>query len=143
MKTSLSLLTAATLAAATLTPAAQAGSCEWSTAGKVLTGIFAAHVVADIVFPRAYAYTPAPTVVYSAPAVVYAPGPAAVVYAPPAPTVVGYGSAPVYIAAPAPVYYAAPSVVFVGGPRFYGARPYFHGGNGHAFYGHSHGYRHR
>lgn len=139
MNSNLSLLAAASLSAAALTPAARAGGCEWSTAAKVFTGLFAAQVVADIVCPRVYAYPAAPAVVSVAPPVVYAPGPATVVYAPPAPTVVGYGSGPVFVAAPAPVYYAAPPVVFVGGPRFYAPAAHFHGGYGHVAHRHGHG----
>ena len=38
-------LTAVLPAAASITPQAQAGDREWSVAGKVLTGIFAADVL--------------------------------------------------------------------------------------------------
>ena len=86
------------LAASSLT-VANAGQGEWALAGKVLTGVVAAGVVA-------HALQPAPTtaVVYQSAPPVYYQSPAPVVYQAP-PTVV-------YYSAPAPVYYPAPVVVY-------------------------------
>lgn len=128
--------------AASQTDRAMAGDREWAVAGKVLTGVVAAGVIAEAFRPAPVAATtavvyqaPPPTVVYAAPppTVVYAtpppPPPATVVYAP-APVV--YAPAPV-VYAPAPVYYVRPApvcvapVVSVGvsfGPRFHG---HYHG----------------
>jgi len=79
---------------------AAAGDREWAAAGKVLTGLLAAKVVAQ-------ALEPAPVVTYSAttyyqpaPVVVSAPPPAAVYYYQPAPVVVY--QPPVYVQ-PVPV----------------------------------------
>ncbi len=125
--------TATALSAWALHPVAQAGDREWSLAGKVLTGVAAAHVLSHIIDPgpRVY-YPPQPTVVYqTAPApVVYvasAPvAPAAPAYASAPTTAVVYQTAPppqvVYVAAP-PVYYApAPVVIYPDGHRFYSRR---------------------
>lgn len=110
-------------------PQAHAGDREWSTAGKILTGLFAAQVIARAV-------EPAP--VYVQPAVTYSYAPA------PAPVVVQ--SAPVYVqpqvqyvvAPPPPVYYvqAAPVVV-----RTVPAINYYYG-SGYS-YGYGYGYRGR
>lgn len=76
------------------TPKATAGDSEWATAGKVLTGLFAAKVIHDIARPRTYTRTTTTTVcttpstvVYQQPAVVYQQ-PATVIYQQPQPTVV-------------------------------------------------------
>lgn len=84
-----------TLLASAMQPV-RAGDREWATAGKVLTGVFAASVVAR-------AFEPVPVyrteVVYTQPApVVYSAPPPQVVYQ--APTV-----------PPAPVAYAQPAMV--------------------------------
>jgi hypothetical protein len=115
---------------------ASAGDREWATAGKVLTGLVAAQVVAR-------AFEPAP--VY-APAY-YAPPPP--VYVQPAPTVVYRQAAcqpqvvypqPVYFQ-PAPVY-VQPAPVFVPAPRLCFAPPIlsFNFGFGHGYRSH-HGHR--
>ena len=127
------VLALATLAFAgsSLAPA-HAGDREWAVAGKVLTGVVAAGVIAEAFRPAPVAATTAvvyqapPTVVYQAgPAVVYQPAPP-----PPPPPQVVYYPAPVVVA-PAPVYVrpvcyrpvpvCAPPVVSVSfgfGPRF-------------------------
>ena len=99
-----------------LAPEVRAGDREWAVAGKVLTGLAAASVVARVLDPAPCATTTA--VVYQQPAVYVAPQP--VVYAapvvapapvaPPAPVYVAPAPAPVYYA-PAPVVYAAPVYV--------------------------------
>ena len=128
--------TATALSALALHPVAQAGDREWSLAGKVLTGVAAAHVLSHIIDPgpRVYYAAPQPTVVYqypTAPTTVAYVGPAPVapaapVYASAPTTAVVYQTAPqpqiVYVAAP-PVYYApAPVVIYPGGHRFYSRR---------------------
>jgi len=103
MKTTLTLLLAAAVTAASGTRVS-AGDREWAVAGKVLTGVVAASVVARALDPGPPVYVaPAPC----AP-VVYAPPP--VVYVPPAPVVV-CAPAPVYCPPP-PVYYAPPVRVY-------------------------------
>ncbi len=116
MKTAVLAVTILSLGAASLT-SVQAGDREWATAGKVLTGVVAAGVIANAFQPhyeRTVVYQPAPTVVYQAPppTVVYAPAPCA-----PAPTTV--------------VYYPAPAphrVVYVEAPRYRYHHPYVHFG---------------
>ncbi|MBI3850615.1 MAG: hypothetical protein HY298_10150 [Verrucomicrobia bacterium] len=100
---------------------ASAGDREWATAGKVLTGIAAASIIANAIDYRPGYY--APTYYPPAPPVYYAPPP--VVYASPAPVVVY----------PPPVYVRpAPVVSFSFGfggcyPRhYYGG---YHGGRPH------------
>ncbi len=118
-KTALMFLTVALTSA--VAPSAFAGHHDhdsgWSTAGKVLTGVFAGMAIGQVLAPAApaYVYEPAPTYVYAPPPVVYAPAP--VVYAP-APAV--YAAPPV-VYAPAPVVYAAPRVVYA--PRVVCAPP--------------------
>ncbi len=82
MKPTLALLLAGAFAAATV-QSASAGDKEWATAGKVLTGLFAAKVIHDIAQPR-------PVVVMQS----------ASVYVQPAPVVVAQ---PQIITVPAPV----------------------------------------
>ena len=124
------ILTGALLVAvvASAVPQAQAGDREWSTAGKVLTGVFAAGVLAR-------AFEPAPTVVYQ-PAPVYVQS-APVVYQT-APTVV-YAQAP----AVQTVYYAPAPVVYYSQPVCYAPAPVVsvHVGYGRPVYYHSHGFR--
>jgi hypothetical protein len=67
-----------------------AGERQWATAGKVLTGVFVAGLLAPILVQ------PAPATVYTPPPVYCAPPP--VYYVPP----------PVYYYAPPPVYCAPP-----------------------------------
>jgi hypothetical protein len=110
----------------------------WSTAGKVLTGLVAARVVADIVAPHTYVYEPAPVYAYQ-PQVVYAPAPAPVVVAPvatvpcaptvaPAPTVV-YQQAPQVVYQPAPVVVQpAPVVVYRPAPVYCAPPVYYRPG---------------
>jgi len=115
MKTAVLAAAVVSIAAASIIPV-HAGDREWSTAGKVLTGVFAAGVIAEAFRPHCpppvvYAHAP---VVYAHAPVVYAPAP--VVYAP-APVV--YATAPVvYYAAPARqvVYVAAPPVCYAPAP---------------------------
>ena len=80
MKTAVFAVTVAALSSAAMLPAS-AGDREWATAGKVLTGVAVAGVLADAFRPHY-----APPVVYTtvsapAPRVVYVPAP--VVYARP------------------------------------------------------------
>lgn len=61
---------------------ASAGDREWATAGKILTGVAAASIIAHAVDyqPGYYSsgyYAPAPPVYYAPPQVVYAPPPLA------------------------------------------------------------------
>lgn len=115
MKTAVLAVTVLTLATASLGPA-QAGDREWATAGKVLTGVVSAGVIADAIRPH-YRETvvyqaPPPQVVYvpATPPVAYYPAPAArVCVLPPAPVCV----------VRAPVYYP-----------YYSHRPHFHFGVG-------------
>jgi len=61
------------------TPSAKAGDGEWATAGKVLTGIFAAKVIHDLARPRHRQYTRTTTVYTSQPTtVVYQQSPTVV-----------------------------------------------------------------
>ena len=138
MKTAVLAAAVVSIAAASIIPV-HAGDREWSTAGKVLTGVFAAGVIAEAFRPHCpppvvYAHAP---VVYAHGPVVYAHGP--VVYAhgpvvyPHGPVVyphgpVVYAPAPV-VYAPAPVvYYAAPAprVVYVAAPPVCYAPAPFH-----------------
>ena len=108
MKTAVLAAAVVSIAAASIIPV-HAGDREWSTAGKVLTGVFAAGVIAEAFRPHC-----PPHGVYGPAHVVYAP--ARIVYAP-APVV--YAPAPVvYYAAPAPqvVYVAAPPVCYAPAP---------------------------
>ncbi len=115
MKTAVLAAAVVSIAAASIIPV-HAGDREWSTAGKVLTGVFAAGVIAEAFRPHC-----PPPVVYAHAPVVYAPVPvvyatAPVVYAP---ATVVYAPAPVvYYAAPAPqvVYVAAPPVCYAPAP---------------------------
>lgn len=122
MKTAVLTAAVVSIAAASIIPV-HAGDREWSTAGKVLTGVFAAGVIAEAFRPHCpppvvYAHAP---VVYAHAPVVYAPAPvvyatAPVVYAP---ATVVYAPAPVvYYAAPAPqvVYVAAQPVCYAPAP---------------------------
>lgn len=127
MKTAVFAVTVAALSSAAMLPAS-AGDREWATAGKVLTGVAVAGVLADAFRPH---YEP--PVVYTT---VSAPAP--VVYAPACPpTTVVYE-------APAPVCYTpAPRVVYVPAPVVYG-RPVVYGGHWHgphAVHGHYEGRR--
>ena len=94
----------------------------WSTAGKVLTGIFAFDVFTHVVAPRAVYSAPAYPCAYAYPAPAYsysyryAPP---IVYSRPV-----YAPAPVVYAAPAPVVYAAPRVVTYAPPVVYAPVPY-------------------
>ena len=110
MKTAVLAAAIVSIAAASIIPV-HAGEREWSTAGKVLTGVFAAGVIAEAFRPH---YPP--PVFYAPASVVYAPAP--VVYSP-AP-VVYYAAPVVYYAAPAPqvVYVAAPPVCYAPAPFY-------------------------
>ena len=114
----ISILAGLALAGPALMTPARAGDREWAVAGKVLTGVVAAGVVARALEPAPY-HAPTTAVVYqTAPRVVYAaPPPPPVIMAPQ----VAYYPAPVYVAAPrpfpVPVYVAAPICV---GPRLHG-----------------------
>ena len=108
MRSMIGAVTAIAVAGAGWTTA-QAGDREWATAGKVLTGVFAASVLSRVLNPA-----PVPVVTttyYQAPAVI---APPLVCSAPP----VCVQPAPVY-AQPAPVYvqptpvYVQPAPVFV------------------------------
>jgi hypothetical protein len=107
MKALITILTTASFLTFGL-PRASANDCGWATAGKVLTGVAIGGAVAATV---AAATQPPPTLIYSAPSVVYAPAP-----------VVTYAPAPVVVAAPAPVYYVQPAPVVVYSAPVY--RPY-------------------
>ncbi len=118
MKTvAIATFTALTLTSASLIPSARAGDREWSLAGKVLTGVFAAGVIAHAVAP------PPPPVVYQAPPVYVVPPPPVYV---PAPVVVAGPPVAYYYPAPSPVYVQAP-VYIIPGP-VYGHRPVHHHG---------------
>lgn len=128
--------TALTLAGLAVQSSALAGDREWAVAGKVLTGIAAAHVISRAIDPgpRVVYYQQAPTVVYqTVPApttvtyVANAPvAPAAPVYAPaPPPVYAAPTTAVVYQTAPQVVYVAAPAPVYVMAPPVY-VRPYGH-----------------
>jgi hypothetical protein len=136
MKPTLTLLLAGALIASAA-QRASAGDKEWATAGKVLTGLFAAKVIHDMAQPRpVVVYQPAPVFVQPAQVVVAQPqiltAPAPVVVQPqqvviqPQPVVMQ--PAPVYVqTAPAgsTVYYVqqvpvavhpAPVVTYTYGP---------------------------
>jgi len=145
-------LLALALGLGAMAPRTMAGDREWAVAGKVLTGIAAASVVARILDPVPCAGTtavvyqqpavyvvapppPIPVVVAPAPVVAFAPvaPPAPVAYAVPSPTVV-YATPPVVYAAPpvlyaAPPVYVAPAPVVIPPPVFVHRRPRwgFHG----------------
>lgn len=144
MKTTLIAATVtAALALGALTPEVRAGDREWAVAGKVLTGVVAAGVVARALDPAPCAPTTA--VVYAPPVYVaatpvvapapvappapvyYAPAPAPVYYAPaPAPTVVYYAPPPAVVVSPAPYYMPAPRpVVIHGHPRRFRGHAHF------------------
>ncbi len=116
-------MTALTLLSSAVVPS-RAGDREWAVAGKVLTGVVAAGVLAEAFRPAPVAPTTA--VVYQAPPqVVYAPPPPTVVYVPappppppPAPTVVYYAAPPVAVYT-SPVV-VAPSVYYHPAPICYG-----------------------
>jgi hypothetical protein len=122
MKTAVLAAAVVSIAATSIMPV-HAGDREWSTAGKVLTGVFAAGIIAEAFRP------------HCPPPVVYAPAPAPVVYAP-APVV--YAPAPV-VYAPAPVVYQvapAPRVVYVAAPPvYYAPAPYYRPRHVHVHFG--------
>jgi hypothetical protein len=109
MKTTLiAATTTFALALGAFAPEVRAGDREWAVAGKVLTGVVAASVVARA-FDSAHC-APTTAVVYAPPVYV-----AAAPVAPPAPVYYAPAPAPVvYVSAPAPVvYYTPPPAVFV------------------------------
>jgi hypothetical protein len=156
MKTILAVFGGIAVTASPFIPTAQAGDREWATAGKILTGVAAVHVLSRAfdpppVYQAAYV-APAPVVVQAAPQTVYvqpapvvvqqvapapvvAPAPtvAAAPVAPAAPVVV---TQPVYVQ-PAPVYVAAPQPVYVA-PVYYYPRPVISFGFGFGGYHHGH-----
>lgn len=111
---------------------AQAGDHEWAIAGKVLTGLAVASVIAHAVAPETRVYA----TVYASPPVPrcrydYCPPPARVVsYVRPVPRPVIVYRAPVYVAPPAArvvrVPVAAPLSVRVVPPPRVIVRPVFH-----------------
>lgn len=111
-----SILAVTTLAVvvSSATPA-QAGDREWAVAGKVLTGVVAAGVIAE-------AFRPAPVVATTA--VVYQTPPPTVIYTPPPPTVV-YAPAPPPPPAQVVYYYPAPAPVVVAAPVCYQPAVYY------------------
>lgn len=140
MKTMIATVTAVTLLGVGL-PRSVAGDREWATAGKVLTGVVAASVLARAlepppvyVAPPTYTYTytyaypgypgttvVAPPVAMAAPVYVAPPPPPPPVYVVPPPPVVMYG--PPACRPIAPVYVPARPVVWVQvGPRWHGHR---------------------
>lgn len=126
MKKTILVLSTVAVVSASMSQAT-AGDREWAVAGKVLTGVVAASVLARAIEP-APVCAPAP-VVYQT--VTVAP-PAPVVYAAPAPVV---------YAAPAPVVYAAPApVVYVPAPVYAAPAPVVVYSYRHPapFYGHAH-----
>ena len=91
-------------------PSARAGDGEWATAGKVLTGLFAAKVIHDVVArPRVQRYSSG-TVCTSQPGTVLIQQPSAVVYQQ-APTVIYQQQPTVIYQQSAPVPVAQPQVV--------------------------------
>lgn len=134
MKKTILVLSTVAVVSASLSEAT-AGDREWAVAGKVLTGVVAASVLARAIEP-APVCAPAP-VVYQT--VTVAP-PAPVVYAAPAPVVYS-APAPVVYAAPAPVVYAAPAtVVYAPAPVYMAPAPVVVYSHHHPapFYGHAH-----
>jgi len=89
---------------------ARAGDREWATAGKVLTGIFAASVVARAVeAPRVYTYEQ--PVIVQQPVVYAAPAQVVVQQAPVVPAAPTVACAPTVVQQPQPVYVAQPTYV--------------------------------
>jgi hypothetical protein len=103
MKKTILLLTA--LGMLSQTPTARAGDREWATAGKVLTGLFAAKVLHDAVSgPRHHHRVATATVCTTQPGTVLVQQPATIVYQQP-PTVI-------YQTSPAVVYQPQPTVIY-------------------------------
>ncbi len=105
MKTSIAVLSGLALTASPFLQPAQAGNREWATAGKILTGVAAVHILS-----RAFDPPPVYQTVYTTPVVVQAPP--QVVYQP-VPVVVQQPAAPVVVQAPpapAPAIPNAPTV---------------------------------
>jgi len=99
MKLTLAILVAGAFVSAGV-PGASAGDREWATAGKVLTGLFAAKVIHDIAQPRPVVFQAAPPVYY------YQPAPVVVAQ----PQVI-------YVQQPAPVVVAQPQIIYVQSPQ--------------------------
>ena len=106
MKKTLLSFTALTLVGVS-TPTASAGDKEWATAGKVLTGIFAAKVITRALEP-APVYTYQAPVYYVTPTVVAQPAPAVQFV----PQQVPVSSTPVLVY-PQPVYVQSAPMVLV------------------------------
>ena len=92
-RTMIGAVTAVALVGAGL-PTTQAGDREWATAGKILTGVFAASVLSRVLDPAPHHVET--TTYYQAPAIV---APPLVCSAPP----VYVQAAPIYVQ-PAPIY---------------------------------------
>ena len=131
------IVTAATLAllAAASVQNATAGDREWSTAGKVLTGVAAASIIARAFEPRPVYYVPPPTtVVYQQPVAytTYTTAPAVVTSQPvatiPNAPVVQYAPAvpqqQVVVQSAPTVVYTQPAVVYAPSPVVYAPAPY-------------------
>ena len=152
------------LLGATTLPNAQAGDREWATAGKVLTGLFAASVLSDAISGPQYTTTSTSTF-YSSPS--YSQGPVVVqqpTYVHTQPVVVHQAPVVVHqptVCAPQPVVVHQPAPVVVHhhapivrqplislrfGSGYRGHGHYHHGHHGHHGYGHpgrGHGYGRR
>ncbi len=133
MKTTIVLITTAAVLHGSIAHL-RAGDREWAVAGKVLTGIVAASVLARAIEPaHAPAYCPPPVVTVIAPApVVWQPAPVTVIAPPPtvwvhsAPVV--YAPAPrvVYVEHPPVIYRAAPVLVYRHQPSAHHHHHHFH-----------------
>ena len=145
MKKTLPILLTLALTAAGASQAA-AGNREWATAGKVLTGVVAASVIARALDPGPPIYvapaypTPVYTTTIACPptrVIVSTPAIPPVAIVPPAPSIVVYQepvyvqpvyvqpacAQPVYVP-PAPVYYVQPAPVYVQRAPIYVAPPF-------------------
>ena len=129
MKKTIAVLTLLAVTALGL-QTASAGDREWATAGKVLTGLVAAHVVA-----RAFEPAPVYATSYVAPPPVYVQSAPTVVYQQPVAQPQVVYQQPVYVQ-PAPVYYVQPAPVVVAAPRYFYSPPLvsFSFGFGHGFH---------
>lgn len=110
MKRSLTILTAVSLALATVS-SARAGDREWATAGKILAGAVVGATLVAALQPVPVCATPPVVVALPPPPLVVTPAP--VVVAPP-PVVV---APPPVVVAPAPVVVRPRPVVMTPAPR--------------------------
>jgi hypothetical protein len=137
MKKAILTVTVMAFAAAGILPA-RAGDREWGVAGRVLTGVFTAGVVARALTPGPVYYAQPATVVVAQPQVVYVQAPPVVATTSVAMVPTSVQAAPVcstvaavptvvqpqvvYLA-PRPVYYAPPPLLSL---DFGFGRPFYH-----------------